>query len=1058
MTVVDAEVDQDPRITGEDFRESVKGIVSPRRWAANVAHPLKAVGEVAGSGPVFALLVLFGLNCVDELDRTGFGILLPNIRDAFGMSNTGILTLVALTLLGAFLMQMPIAVWADRGNRVFITLLGAAAWAAFSVMTGLSTAIWMLIVARAGAGIGRAVVDPTHSSLLSDWFAVDRRPAVFSFHRAANVLGQFLGPLLAGGLAYVFDWRVPFLVFAVPTVLLVIAGTRMKEPVRGAQERLAAGASAEVAATAEPIPSFAESWRLLWKIEVLRRIWYAVPFLAVSLIGFVSLASLLYSDVYRLDELQRGYLAAMVEPFQLIGLAVGARLGTRLFLKSPALIFRLLRWVSFSAAVLAAGFALAPNIWLAVVFNILLTADLAILLPGILATLSLAIPARARAVGFSVASWWAIPGLALLPLIGWIGDNWGTRLGMLVMTPILLVGGLMISSGGSVIGRDIEDVWKSSMARSQALLDRREGRSKLLVVRDLNVGYDGLQVLFDVNMEVAEGEIVALLGTNGAGKSTLLRAVTGITEADFGAVLFDGRDITHAPPNEIAALGVASMPGGAGVFPGLTVRENLRSAGWLIRRDKDVLASRVEEVLEVFPILRERLEEPASNLSGGQQQMLALGMALLARPKLLIIDELSLGLAPVVVGKLAELVRDVAAGGTTVLLVEQSVNVALGMASTAYFMERGRVQFSGPAEELLERPDLLRAVFLADSASASAGGPAPNGSAPDGSAPHGAGPDGAVRNGAVPNGVDNGAARNGSPTNGAATPAAGTNGSAGPGPDGAPSSPEVAAATPALQLVNLTRRFGGINAVDRVDLTVAPGEIVGLIGQNGAGKTTILDLVSGFQPVDAGRILLAGRDVSAMSPAQRARAGLGRTFQGGRLFPGLTVAETVAVSLDRSVAVRDPINAALRMPAAHDSEMAVGRRVRQLLELFGLMPYRDSFTAELSTGTRRIVELACVVGHQPSVLLLDEPAGGVAQKEVEQLGALLRRICDELGCAMLVIEHDMPLVAGLADRLVALETGAVIAEGRPGDVLADPRVIASYLGDDHLAVARSGGT
>ena len=998
----------EPRISAEDLRESVRGIVSPRRWSATLAHPIRAVGEVAGSGPVYALLILFGLNCVDELDRTGFGILLPNVRDAFGMSNTGILTLVALTLLGAFLMQMPIAVWADRGNRVFITLLGAATWAAFSIMTGLSTAIWMLIVARAGAGIGRAVVDPTHASLLSDWFPVDRRPAVFSFHRAANVLGQFLGPLLAGGIAYLTDWRVPFLVFAVPTVILVVLGTRMKEPIRGAQERRASGASDEVVETEEPIPSFAESWRLLWKIEVLRRIWYAVPFLAVSLIGFVSLASLLYSDVYRLDELQRGYLAAVVEPFQLLGLAVGARLGTRLFLKSPALIFRLLRWVSFIAAALAAGFAYAPNIAVAVVFNVLLTADLAILLPGILATLSLAIPARARAVGFSVASWWAIPGLALLPLIGWIGDNWGTRLGMLVMTPILLVGGLMISSGGSVIQRDIEDVWKSSTARSQALLERRAGRSKLLLVRDLNVGYDGLQVLFDVNMEIAEGEIVALLGTNGAGKSTLLRAITGITEADFGAVIFDGRDITHAPPNEIAALGVASMPGGAGVFPGLSVRENLRSAGWLVRRDRPVLDARTAEVLEVFPVLAERLEEPASNLSGGQQQMLALAMALLSRPKLLIIDELSLGLAPVVVGKLVELVREVAAGGTTVLLVEQSVNVALGMAGTAYFMERGRVQFSGPAEELLNRPDLLRAVFLAESVAAA--------------------------------GANDGAS-----------------GGNGTGPDTRPEEPPIGAG-PALELVAVTRRFGGINAVDQVSLSIAPGEIVGLIGQNGAGKTTILDLISGFQPLDGGRILLNGHDLSHLSAAQRARHGLGRTFQGGRLFSGLTVAETVAVSLDRSVAVKDPINAALRLPAAHDSEVAVGRRVRQLLELFGLMDYRDSFTAELSTGTRRIVELACVVGHQPSVLLLDEPAGGVAQKEVEQLGALLGRIRSELGCAMLVIEHDMPLVAGLANRLVALETGAVIAEGTPTDVLADPRVIASYLGDDHLAVARSGHT
>lgn len=1004
-------------ITWTDLRESARGVISPRRWAATLRNPGKSLKQMTGPGPVFALVVLFGINAVDELDRTGFGILLPNIRDAFGMSNTGILTLVGLTALGALLLQLPIAIWADRGNRVFITLVGAATWAVFSVFTGAATAIWMLVVARAGSGVGRAVVDPTHNSLLSDYYPVDRRPGVFSFHRAANVLGQFLGPLVAGALAYTFSWRTPFFVFAVPTVVLVILGSRMREPLRGAQERRASGASEEVIETEEPTPSFAESWRLLWKVEVLRRIWYAVPFLAVSLIGFVSLASLLYSDVYNLNELQRGYLAAVVEPFQLLGLAVGARLGTRLFLKDPSLIFRFLKWVAFTASILAAGFALAPVLAVAVVFNILLTTVLAILLPGVLATLSLAIPARARAVGFSVASWWAIPGLALLPLIGWIGDNWGTRLGMLVMTPILLIGGLMISSGGSVISRDIEDVWKSSAARSQALVDRLEGRSKLLVVKDLNVGYNGVRVLFDVNMEVAEGQIVALLGTNGAGKSTLLRAVSGITEADFGAVIFDGRDITHAPPNEIAALGVAQVPGGAGVFPSLTVQENLRSAGWLLRRDRAGLNARIDETLEVFPVLRERLDEPAANLSGGQQQMLGLGMALLSRPRLLIIDELSLGLAPVVVSKLAELVRGVAAEGTTVLLVEQSVNVALTMATTAYFMERGRVQFSGPAHELLQRTDLLRAVFLADGTAPTTGRSPGHGAATNGDAPRTA-----------------------------ATP-------------GTPPLPRAAPAehlAGRLELRNITRRFGGISAVEDVTIAVAPGEIVGLIGQNGAGKTTIFDLVCGYQPLDGGRVVLDGRDISGLSPGRRARRGLGRTFQGGRLFPGLTVAETVAVSLDRSVAVRDPLNAALRLPPHFDSERDVAARVHELLELFGLGAYRDSFTAELSTGTRRIVELACIVGHQPSVLLLDEPAGGVAQREVEQLSTMLRRIRDELGCSMVVIEHDMPMIAALSDRLVALETGVVIAEGEPTDVLTNPRVIASYLGDDHAAVARSG--
>ncbi|CAB4736427.1 MAG: MFS transporter [Actinobacteria bacterium] len=1001
QVTADAKSDAD-RITWTDLRESSKGVFNPGRWLTVVRSPAASLKQLVGTGPIFPLLILFGLNAADELDRTAFGILLPNVRDAFGMSNTGILSLVGLTALGALLMQMPIAIAADKGNRVVIALVGAVVWAVFSIMTGASTAIWMLIVARTGSGIGRAVVDPTHNALLSDYYPVDRRPGVFSFHRAANVLGQFVGPILAGVLAAAFSWRAPFFVFAIPTLILVVLGTRMKEPVRGAQERRASGASEAVIQTEEPAPSFAEAWRLLWKIDVLRRIWYAVPFLSVAIIGFVSLASLMYEEVYNVGTLQRGYLAACVEPFQFLGLAVGAKLGTRLFLRDPALIFKFLRGVAFASAVLTACFALAPTLWLSIVANIMLTSVLAILIPGLFSTLSLAIPARARSVGFSVASWWAIPGLLILPLIGWVSDTLGFRVGMLVLSPILLIGGLMIASGAQVVRRDINDVWAASAARSKAMLDRSEGRSKLLIVHDLNVSYAQLQVLFDINIEVDEGEIVALLGTNGAGKSTLLRAISGVTEANFGAVILDGRDITHAPPNEIAEFGVAQVPGGAGIFGSMSVRENLRAAGWLIRKDHAMYQSRLEEVLETFPILSERIDEPAADLSGGQQQMLALSMALLSRPKLLLIDELSLGLAPAVVAQLCSLVRSIAATGTTVILVEQSLNVALTMASTAYFMERGRIRFSGPAHELAERPDLLRAVFLAQNDSSDQKTP-----------------------------------------------------KAVPAPDSVQAMATLSA-VPALELVGVTRRFGGNAAVEDVSLSVAPGEILGLIGQNGAGKTTLFDMICGYQPLNGGRILINGIDVASSPPFRRARGGLGRTFQGGRLFPGLTVAESVAVALERTIDVSDPLNAALSLPASVESEYRASTRVAELLELFGLAAYAQSFTRELSTGTRRIVEFACAVAHQPSVLLLDEPAAGVAQREVEQLGFLLLRIRAELGCALVVIEHDMPLLSSISDRLVALELGSCIAEGVPGDVLADPRVISSYLGDDRAAVARSG--
>ena len=287
----------------------------------------------------------------------------------------------------------------------------------------------------------------------------------------------------------------------------------------------------------------------------------------MSIVGFVSLAALLYEEVYNYDAFQRGILAALVEPAQLVGLIIGGRMGTHLLLKDPALVFRFLRYVAFIAGGCVAVFALAPNIYLAVAANIAVTGVLAILLPGIFAVLSMAIPARARAVGFSVAAYWAIPGLLVVPLIGWISDNWGIRLGMFVMAPIIVMGALMVSSGGAVIKRDVDDVWTAGAARSQAMFLRRQGKSKLLLIRDLNVSYGPVQILFDVSMEVGEGEVVALLGTNGAGKTTLLRSISGVVEADFGAVIFDGRDITHAPPYEIASLGVTQMPGGEGVFP-----------------------------------------------------------------------------------------------------------------------------------------------------------------------------------------------------------------------------------------------------------------------------------------------------------------------------------------------------------------------------------------------------------------------------------------------------------------------------------------------------------
>ena len=1007
-------------------------VTDPRPWHERfrgaVRHPVVWMTDVAGGGPVYALAILFGLAMVDEMDRDAFGLLLPNIRDAFHMSDAGILSLVALASLLGLALTVPIAQMADRRNRVRLMLLGASVFAVFSVGTGLAMFVWVLCIMRAGTGVGQATVFPTHNSLLADWFPIAARPRVFSFHRLANAIGAFIGPLLAGGLAAWFSWRVPFLALAIPTVILVIFGFRLTEPIRGKQEREAMGMEGDALLTEEPPPSFAESWRMVWKVDSLRRIFYALPFLAASLIGFASLASLLYQRQFGLDEVTRAWIAAATEPMQLVGLYIGARYGTKLIMKDPSLIMRFLAGASIVVAGFAAVFALAPWLWLTVVANMAISATLAIVGPGVFAALSLGIPPRARSMGFSLGAIWVIPGLIVLPIVGAVSDGIGIRAGMLLMTPVFVVGGFIIAGAGRGLTADIKQVWTMAAARSEVLYERRQGRVKLLLCRQLQVFYGNVQVLFDVDFEIDEGEIVALLGTNGAGKSTLLKAICGVVEADKGAVIFDGRDITHAPPNEIAALGVTQVPGGQGVFPSLTVRENLRVAGWLERK-KPELAERTDAVLAQFPVLAQRLDEPAANLSGGQQQMLALGMAFLARPRMLLIDELSLGLAPVIVEQLLPMVQTIREQGTTVILVEQSVNLALTIAQTAYFMEKGEIRFHGPTEELLSRPDLLRSVFLEGIGSSS----------PSTSSAEAAVADVAEAI-AAEAGVAAVAARPAAP---AAEPGAG---------DGSSEEPAV----PALEVVDVAVRFGGIQAVGGVSMDIRPGEIVGMIGPNGAGKTTLFDLVSGFTRADRGRVLLGGHDVSSDSPDLRARAGLGRSFQDARLFPALTVEETIAVALDRWVQVKDPLNPALHLPAAFDSEQMVAGRVNELIDLLHLETFRTKFVHELSTGSRRVVDLACVVAHRPSVVLLDEPSSGIAQRESEALAPLLLRLRDELGCSLLVIEHDMPLVTSVADRLIALDQGCLIASGPCDEVLHDPVVVSSYLGDNEAAIARSG--
>ncbi len=514
-----------------------------------------------------------------------------------------------------------------------------------------------------------------------------------------------------------------------------------------------------------------------------------------------------------------------------------------------------------------------------------------------------------------------------------------------------------------------------------------------LVVRGMDVRYDSVQVVFGARLDAAPGEIVALLGTNGAGKSTVLRSIAGIVRCAHGHVYLDGEDVTRWRPEKIATRGVALVPGGAATFPSLTVAEHLRLAAWTKRRQPEAVRASTADALAHFPVLHDRLGDAAGTLSGGQQQMLAVAMALIAAPRLLLIDELSLGLAPAVVASLLDVVRELAESGTAVVIVEQSADLALTVADRASFIEKGHLRFEGPARELRDRHDLLRSVFLGSAAGRDL-------------APHPAGPRTTT------------------------TPRRGAG----------------------LEIRGVSKHFGGVQALDGVTLSVAPGEIVGILGPNGAGKTTLFDVISGFEHPDAGAVALVDDDhcveLNGRSAPARAQRGLGRSFQDARLFPALTVTEAIGVALEDWVEVRDPVAAALRLPAVAASEAETRLRVDELVELFGLGDYAEKFVHELSTGTRRIVDLAGIVGQRPDVVLLDEPSSGIAQREVEALGPLLERVRDELGASLVVIEHDLGLLRAVAPRWVAMDLGAVVADGDPETVTHDPRVVASYLGRD----------
>ena len=948
-------------------------------------------------GPKYPLVV-FGIGGL----FAGWGVQVlqlvgPELRTEFGTSIQSLTTLNSILGFMALATGIPLGYLADRVRRIHAIRIGRVLGSAGYFQKVFAGNFGQYAAGEVTGGFAGAIsgpFSPFEGPLMADYYGPSVRSRAVAFTQLCGRVGEFIGIPITAFLVVRYGWRSAALAVGLLGVPIGVMAFFLKEPVRGAVDRAALGMSEEDIADAPEPLSLRASMRAAWSIRTLRRQAYAGIPIGLAYGTSITLGFLYLTERFGLSPSQRamvGFFTALVNlPVVLVAGAVSDRLLSR----KPERLVVLAGLMYVVSAFSAFFLTVAPSILMVIPINMIVGFVTIAVAPAQFGLTAKIVPAQLRGVGMQVYAPFALLGIVIGPLIGKFADSTDLKTGLRMIVPVYLFGAVMWLSSASSVQRDIRAADAANAARDESRKARAAGRNKMLVCRSIDVEYEGVQVLFSVDFDVTEGEVVALLGTNGAGKSTLLRAIAGTQEASNGAVFLNGADITHSPPHENAAAGIVMMPGGQAVFPNLTVEENLRTAAWMYRDDAAYVEERLARVLEFFPRLVERFEQPAGNLSGGEQQMVALSQAFLMKPKLLMIDELSLGLAPAIVEQLLGILREIAATGTTIILVEQSLNVALTVANRAVFMEKGEIRFDGPTDELLRRPDLVRSVFMGGAV----------------------GGTGATRR-RVRTAYDQ---------------------------------PEVL-----LKVEDVSVSFGGVQALDGVTLSVHDNEIVGIIGPNGAGKTTLFDVISGYIKPDSGTISVEGEDVERMSPDARARLGLGRSFQQARLFPALTVRENIAVALERR-AVKSPMQAAMWLPKVRSGERRLYQRVDGLVELLGLEAYAEKFVRELSTGTRRAVDLACTMAAEPRVVLLDEPSSGLAQAETEALGPALIRVVRETGCGMLLIEHDMPLIGSGSDRLVAMELGRVVVEGDPEAVVNDPLVLRSYLAASADVIERSG--
>ena len=711
----------------EEARREAQQAASEVLFADNLLPGVKSEGisirkGLAMGGGATTFVVLLLLASLDELQTAAITVLAPDMRDTFGVSD-GTITFIAASS-SAFVVfgAIPMGWAADRMKRVPIIGWSSVFFTFMVFLSGLAPNAFAFFWARFGVGIAKANTIPVHSSMLADTYPIGIRGRLGAIGGGSARLVAVLSPVLVGAVAVaangpgeVDGCRWAYYLFGIPVALLAIAAFFLKEPPRGQWEKI--DVLGESFVEEDPLPvSLDAAFSRLMQIRTIKTVVVGFSALGFGLFTVPVLESLYLEERWNLDPLDRGITITVGGLFAVLGLLYVGPKFDRLWREDPTRSLRMVG-ICIGVGTLFKPIQYAvPNVPLFITFGVPQTVLFIAAFAMVGPLMQSIVPYRLRGSGTALITLYIFfigaAGGGLISLL--FTDAWGPRTTALVLSvPTSILGGWILYRGARHIRHDLS-------LNVQELLDEQDeekrrhesGEIPALQVNNLDFCYGPVQVLFDVGFELRKGETLALLGTNGAGKSTLLRVISGLGTPRRGVVRLGGRTITYTSPQLRAALGVHQLPGGKGVFPGMTVHQNLTMGAYIHRRDRDDVTGRIDRVLELFPDLAQRQGQVAASLSGGQRQMLALARVLLHDPEILLIDELSLGLAPTVVQDLLVIIERLQEQGQTIIIVEQSLNVALAVADRAIFLEKGQIRFEGPAQELLERDDLARAVFL----------------------------------------------------------------------------------------------------------------------------------------------------------------------------------------------------------------------------------------------------------------------------------------------------------------------------------------------------------